>query len=317
MSTHSPARHDDDNRRNDVPPGLAIPTPTQPDTQQSSTPPHNSHTRVLQVILHPSLSPSVLRKRIHTAPSRNENTIEELLTPPRPPQPHLPDQQHHRHDNPIPNKRPTHNKMRQTLSQMILPTKPHRRRRPKHKLHPRHHRHQTPQPPMHPPKNRPHPLMRRRAPSQKPPLSLLKMTPQIHAHAHLHRQHPHHPIRVARVYIPLHELSAAVHVTQEICYDRDDRAEDLHRDVQARVDETQDHACREDEAEGQDHEEDVCPEDAVDGVRGDDGSFGDVIVVAAVGGCEGREKGEGEEGERRGKRRGRKAWHGGRGRDKC
>ena len=116
------------------------------------------------------------------------------------------------------------------------------------------------------------------------------MTPQIDTHPHLHCQHTHHPVRVACVYVPFNELPAPVQVTQEICHDRDHSAQDLQRDMPTRAHQPEDHARREDEAEGQDHEQDVRPEDAVDGVGRDDGSFGDVIVVAAMGVCEGREE---------------------------
>jgi hypothetical protein len=71
------------------------------------------------------------------------------------------------------------------------------------------------------------------------------------------------------------ELAAFVVMAEEVGQDSDDRADGLERDVPARADDldllgfvgvswvggtyTEDHACWEDDAKGQSHEDHVCP----------------------------------------------------------
>lgn len=63
----------------------------------------------------------------------------------------------------------------------------------------------------------------------------------------------------------------------------------------SRADDSQYHAGGEDEAEGEDHQEDVCPEDSVEGVGGCDLAFGDFVVATVGEGGLGEEQEESEE----------------------
>lgn len=234
-------------------------------------------------------------KRVHATPRRNHDTVKELLTPPRPPQPRLSDQQHHRHHNPVPDKRTPHDEMRKALTGMLAPAEPQRHNPPKQHLCPRHHRHQLPNPTMHNHNNppaRPPTLPTKHA--SNPALLLLQMQLQPRPNTHLHHHHQHQRIRKLRVDVRLAELPALVHVAHEVRNGRDRGGEDLQRYVPAGVCDTQDHAERVEEAKGEDHEEDVQPEDRVDWVGGHGLAFGDA-VVAAVGGGRGEEEACGEE----------------------
>lgn len=141
MRTHGPAGQEDDDTRNQVAFRSSAPRPAQPDAHQAGAPPNDAHAGVLDVVPAPRLAPSVLRKRIDHPPRRDQERIVELLTPAGPPQPDLAHQQDHRHHNPISDKRRAHDKVRQTLAQVIRAAVAHGRDATKEHLHPRHHRH--------------------------------------------------------------------------------------------------------------------------------------------------------------------------------
>jgi hypothetical protein len=71
---------------------------------------------MLQIVLNPRVPPSMLREGIHTPPRSDNDTVEELLRPPRPSKPALAHQQQNSHDDTIPDKRGPHDEVRQTLS---------------------------------------------------------------------------------------------------------------------------------------------------------------------------------------------------------
>ena len=94
----------------------------------------------------------------------------------------------------------------------------------------------------------------------------------------------------------LRELPASVRVAHEVGGDDDAGAEDLAGNVPARADDAENHAGGEDEAEGEDHQEDVRPEDPVQRVWRGRGAFGDLVVAAVgEGGSRGEEDKEGEQ----------------------
>lgn len=95
------------------------------------------------------------------------------------------------------------------------------------------------------------------------------------------------------------ELSTFVHMTQEIRYNSHSRAHGLNRDMPARSNDAKDHAEGEYESEGDGHEEDVCPEAAVDRVIADGGAVGDFFWMASMGADGGRQKEEEDYGQGR------------------
>ena len=101
MSTHSPPRHQDDQSRQNIPLRPSVPAPGKPHTEQTCAPPYNPHTRVLQIIPHPRMTPTMLGERVHTTPSGDDAAVEELLTAAGFPKPGLSNQQHQRHNDPV------------------------------------------------------------------------------------------------------------------------------------------------------------------------------------------------------------------------
>lgn len=69
MRRHSPTGDKDDETRNEVPLRSSISFPAEPDPSQSSAPPDNAHSGVLDIVSNPGSSPSMLRERINATPS--------------------------------------------------------------------------------------------------------------------------------------------------------------------------------------------------------------------------------------------------------
>lgn len=89
MGTHPPAGHDDHECRDDISPWFTASAATQPNAQKTCTPPYNSHTSVLEIILDPRAAPTVLGESIHATPCGDHQAVKELLTSPGVPQPDL------------------------------------------------------------------------------------------------------------------------------------------------------------------------------------------------------------------------------------
>jgi hypothetical protein len=221
---------------------------------------------------------------IDATPNTNNQTIPKLLTPPRPCEKRLPIEQQNREHNAIRNERRAHNKVRQTLTQMIPSTKTLRSNPTKQKLHPRENRHHTPQ----------NPMSLNRNLSNLAQEAFLNMQLQRNTHSNLRNEHKHKPIRESRMSIR-RELPALMRMAEKVSRNRDCYTEDLDRDVPSRSSEPEHHACWEDDSPGEALEEDVDPEGGVDGVGADGVAVGD-FVVAAVGVGEGGEEEEGGEG---------------------
>ena len=111
MRAHCPSSHQNNNAGYQVPSRPSTSRPTQPDAQKASTPPYDAHARVLQVVVHPRASPSVLGKGVNTTPGGYYNRIEKLLASACASQPKLPDQKHHRHNDPVADERRAHDEM--------------------------------------------------------------------------------------------------------------------------------------------------------------------------------------------------------------
>lgn len=141
MGRHSIAGHQDHQRRNEIPLWPAITAATQPHSHQASTPPNNSHGRMLEIIVHPLSTPAVLGESIDTTPSGDDQRVEELLAPARPTQPVLPNQQENRQANAVPDERTAHDEMRQALSKVIILTETQGRNTTEEHLRPTEDRH--------------------------------------------------------------------------------------------------------------------------------------------------------------------------------
>lgn len=114
-------QHNNDTRDN-VPLGPAVALPAQPDTQQTSAPPDNSHGGVLQVVMHPRASPAVLSESVDTSPRGDNERVEELLAAAGAAQPILTNKEEEGQQDPVGDESASHDEMRQTLAHVVIPT---------------------------------------------------------------------------------------------------------------------------------------------------------------------------------------------------
>ena len=124
MRRHGPARDQDDKTWYEVSLRPSIPLSAQPDASQTSAPPDNAHSRVLDIIPNPSTSPPMLSESVHTTPCGNEERVEEFLRSSRPLQPRLTNEHDNRKDDAVSDEGTSHNKMGKALSQMVIPAVP-------------------------------------------------------------------------------------------------------------------------------------------------------------------------------------------------
>lgn len=122
--------------RNKIPLRAAVTAAAQPHTQQTGTPPDDTHRSVLEIIVGPFPAPAMLGKGIDTAPSSDNQRIEEFLASTRPAQPVLPNQQENSQTNTVPDERRAHDEMRQTLSEVVTLTETQSRNSTKEHLRP-------------------------------------------------------------------------------------------------------------------------------------------------------------------------------------
>lgn len=120
VSGHGISGNQDDNGRNEVTLRTAAASTAEPHTQQTSTPPNYAHSGMLEVIVSPRGTPAVLGESINTAPSGDDERIEEFLTAAGTAQPILSDKQEDGQTNTIRNECGAHNEMGQTLTEMII-----------------------------------------------------------------------------------------------------------------------------------------------------------------------------------------------------
>lgn len=141
MSRHRIAGQQNDDCGDEIPLGAAISLPAHPNTQKTCTPPDDAHSGMLQIIVYPWSSPTMLRKGVDASPGRDDQGVEELLTAAGAAQPVLTnEQQDSKHDT-IGNERTAHDEMRQTLSEMITLAEAIRRDTPEEHLRPANNRH--------------------------------------------------------------------------------------------------------------------------------------------------------------------------------
>lgn len=116
MSRHSPASEENDETWDEVPLGSTIPLPAQPDTSKTSTPPDDTHRRMLNIIGNPSSSPTVFREGVDATPSCNDQRVEELLRSPCALQPSLAHEHDNREEYSVRDECATHDEVCETLS---------------------------------------------------------------------------------------------------------------------------------------------------------------------------------------------------------
>ncbi|KAI5297521.1 hypothetical protein KEM55_004562, partial [Ascosphaera atra] len=100
MPTHSPAGKADNDSRNQIPLRLAIPLAAKEQAQQASSPPDDTHRRMLEIVLDPFRAPPVLSEGVEASPEGNDQRVEELLTAARAAQPELADEEDDRKQDP-------------------------------------------------------------------------------------------------------------------------------------------------------------------------------------------------------------------------
>jgi hypothetical protein len=225
MRGHGPAGHEDHNTRNEVPLRPSVSCAAQPNADQTSCPPYDTHGGVLQVVVAPFLSPAVLGEGVDAAPSSDHERVEEFLAPSGTPQPNLSNQeQDDKHDS-VGDKGAAHDEMSQTLSGVVGPAESKRCDAAKDKLHPGNNRHCL--------------ANKSVCPDYDPPYlcvdALLEVELQIDAHGDLRNQHEHdvgHELSVEVV----GKLPALVLMAEEVSNDCEEGAEGLYGNVPFRAD---------------------------------------------------------------------------------
>lgn len=224
VTAHSPARHKYDNRGNDVSLRPPIPLPTEPNTNQTRTPPHNAHTRMLQVIGNPRSTPAVLCERVDAAPDGNDERVEELLASSCFAQPELTHQEQNGQHDTIGDESASHDEVRQALTQMVATTESERRQPSKNHLYPADHRHHLSD----------NSMEQHGIRSDFVLIGLLQVQLQVDAETDLDDEHQHQR-RSERGVDILGELATFVRMAEEVAQDGEYSAEHLYWDVKSRA----------------------------------------------------------------------------------
>lgn len=208
---HGEASEQDDDARDQVPLRPAVPAPAQPDADKTSTPPDDSHRGVLQVVVGPGPAPAVLCESVDAAPRRNHDRVEEFLAPSRALQPHLAYQEQDGHEDTVADEGTAHDKVRQTLAQVVAAAEAERSDAAEEHLHPGSHRDELARDAMshhHPP---PDPAVE----------AFLEVQLEVDAEDDLEEDQEHQPGRKAAV-DAFRELPALVLMPEDISEDGQD-----------------------------------------------------------------------------------------------
>lgn len=116
---HTPASNEDNKAWDEVALRPAVSVPAEPHTNQTSTPPDDTHGRVLPVVSDPGRAPAMLREGVDTTPSRDDGTVEEFLTAARTAEPDLANEQKNGEQHAIGDEGTAHDKVRQALAKMV------------------------------------------------------------------------------------------------------------------------------------------------------------------------------------------------------
>lgn len=220
MGRHGKAGEKNDNSGDQVPLGLTVSLTAHPDPQKPGAPPDYTHGSVLQIVMRPGLAPSMFSKGVDTSPGGDHQGVEELLTPPGAAQPKLAHQKENCQQDSVGDEGTTHDKMSQTLSQMVLSAVAHGRDTSEQHLNPAGNRHCLAQNPM---RNND----KAANPSMNPPG---EMQFQIHTQHDLYHHHEHQGVCEGGMDI-LGELATLVAVAEEVGHHCDDRSDNLERDM--------------------------------------------------------------------------------------
>jgi hypothetical protein len=220
MGRHCPTSHEYDHTRNQVPLRASVSFAAQPDADESSGPPDDTHGCVLQVIVRPLMTPSVLGEGVDAAPSSDDQRIKELLAPACTSKPGLANQKQDDKEDSVGDKRAAHNEMRQTLSCMVGSAEAKGCDAPKYKLHPGDYWHGLANEAMSLDYDLPDLSM----------YTLFVMELQVDAHGDLGDEHEHDIWNELGVDV-LGELPAFVLMPEEVSHDSEERAESLHGNV--------------------------------------------------------------------------------------
>lgn len=205
VATHGPASNGNDDGGNQVALGTATAVAAQPHAQETSTPPDNTHTSMLQVIAYPRSSPSVLGEGIHAAPRSDDHAVVEFLRAAGATQPDLTNEEQDGVDNAVGDESGTHDEVGGTLTGVVALTEAQGSDSTKQHLDPGGQRDDLAQYTV----SRDNPL---------PNLAhetTLNVELKIDAHGGLSEDHHHQPRSILRVYV-LAKLATFVGVTEEV-----------------------------------------------------------------------------------------------------
>jgi hypothetical protein len=188
---------------------------------------------MLDIIRDPRAAPSVLGKRVHAAPSCNDQAIEEFLGPPSALQPGLPDQKHDGHDDAVADEGGTHDEMCETLAQMVVTAVSKCCDSSKEHLYPGDDRHGFTN----------HAMAEYSNAANEYVDSLGEVKLQVDAESDLHGKEEHEPVCEFGMYVR-GELAAFVGVSEKVGYDCYYCADDLHGDVPAVLDDLRGHQLK-------------------------------------------------------------------------
>lgn len=250
VTTHSPSSHENDETRHKVPLSSSAISAShrKPHTQKSSSPPNNTHNRMLNIIRDPISTPPMLRECIDTAPRRNHRRVKELLGSSCSSQPFLPNEQHENHDNAVSDEGAAHDEVCETLAKVIVTAESERGNAAKEHLYPGGHWHELAQNRVSEPDRFSDTTMD----------AFLPMQLQVNSHNNLPNEAEHKPVCESCM-CSRRELTAFMQVTEEVAKNRDYGADYLNWNVKARLHYSQDHAGWKDETKCCAHHEDVCP----------------------------------------------------------
>jgi hypothetical protein len=248
MTTHGPASNGDDDGRNQIALGTATAVAAEPHTHQTSAPPDDTHTGMLQIIMCPGVSPSVFSESVDTTPSSNDHAVVEFLRAAGATQPDLTNEEEDGVDDAVCDKCRAHDEVGSTLTGMLALAKAQGCDSTKQHLHPRGQRddlaHYTVS------RNNPLPDLAQEA--------TLDVESKVDTHGGLSEDHHHQPGGVLRVYV-LAELTAFVGVAEEVAQDSETGGSHLDGHMPSRADDAQHHASREKNAPCEYLYEDVDP----------------------------------------------------------
>lgn len=221
---HGITGQEDDDSGHQVTLRAPVPVAAQPDTQETRAPPDNAHGGVLQVIVDPRASPSVFGKGVDAPPGRDDQGVEEFLTPTRATQPVLADEEENGEEDSVRDEGTAHDEVGQALSHVVILAETQRRDPPKHHLDPSDQRHRLPE----------YPVCNDKHAADASVDAFRDVQFEVEAEDDLHDHHEHQDVR-ERVMGVLAELAAFMGVTEEIGDDGDTGRDNLKRNVPPRA----------------------------------------------------------------------------------